>query len=269
MKTKIQHSLVLVCLGTLSACLVPASLLERSSYPGSAPSPAQPDYWQSQGRYRQGANPSAPAPAAPAAPTTGQTQAGTSVASDPTLESLTPAPISNEPQAAPLLAWDGGVVDGSPQGVVTEDSGTPRGIEAPPAGRMHIIELYQQVLDERDALAEEVSGLNKALEKTSAALEEERSKTAQLETRIAALEEGHKGLLEENRELASRLTTAQIRRLEAEKLLLENRIDAQRARAAEAAQAQAKAQAKGEAGKKKADKEPAKDEHDQREGGGS
>ena len=45
-----------------------------------------------------------------------------------------------------------------------------------------------------------------------------------LETRSAALEEGHRLLLSENQEIAGRLTTAQIRRLEAEKLLLESRI---------------------------------------------
>jgi hypothetical protein len=228
----------------LAGCVIPASLLERSNTPGQLAAEPPPDYWQGEGRYRQGEpGPGAPAPAGPSAQ---------------------PGAVAAPP---PLYAWDGGVVDGAPQGVVTEESGTPRGIEAPPAGRLHIIELYQQVLDERDALVDENERLNALLEKTSAALEEERALRAQLETRVAALEEGQRGLLADNQDLAARLTTAQIRRLEAEKLLLETRLEIQRARAAEAAEAQqrAAAPARGEKPRKPAASEPAPED----EGGGA
>ncbi len=245
---KKRNPTYLALLGALTACVVPASLLERSSVPGSAPPEPPPDYWQGRGRYRQ------------EAPEARGAQPATT---DPLCAGPQPAE-SAEFGAPPLLAWDGGVIAGAPQGVVTEESGTPRGLQSPPGGRMHIIELYQQVLDERDALAEEVESLQRALEQTGAALEEERRKSAQLELRVAGLEEGHRGLLEENRELAARLATAQIRRLEAEKLLLEARIEAHRARAAQAAEAQVKPVVPARAeGKRKAEPEPEK-----KDGGG-
>lgn len=95
---------------------------------------------------------------------------------------------------------------------------------------MHILELYQAVLDERDSLALEVKALTAALEKSETGLGEARRSSSELETRIAALEEAKEALLRQNQELAARLTTAQIRRLEAEKLLLETRIAWQRQR---------------------------------------
>ena len=48
--------------------------------------------------------------------------------------------------------------------------------------------------------------------------------SAELSTRSQALEEAKKQLMAQNKELADRLSTAQLRRLEAEKLLLETQI---------------------------------------------
>ncbi len=139
------------------------------------------------------------------------------------------AGASVEAEAAPpLLAWDGGVVQGPRPGQVS-DQGTPaHGLEPTIEGRMHILELYQAVLDERDSLALEVKALTAALEKSETGLGETRRASSELETRMAALEEAKEALLRQNQELAARLTTAQIRRLEAEKLLLETRIAWQR-----------------------------------------
>jgi len=228
-------SLALVLSLCLAACIVPASAFERASWG------PPPDQWQAQGRFRPQDAPCAPtadaaaAQPAPSWPTS-------SLSTDPVFEGQEGVESAKAQEAPPpLYAWDGGVVSGVPQGKVGEEQGTPRGIETPPTGRMHIIELYQQVLDERDALSDEVELLRKNLAQTTQALEAETVKSNDLTARVAALEASQKQLTEENQSIAGRLVTAQIRRLEAEKLLLETRIEAERAKA-EAAQAlQAKA----------------------------
>jgi hypothetical protein len=210
----------------LASCLVPASVFERASFP-TVPPLERPDYWQSQGRYRQepAAEENRAVPAEPVA----------SAAAQP--PGVAPQPFAQPP----LLGWDGGVVDGAPSGSVSAEGQPAHGLEPSPAGRMHIIELYQRVLDERDSLAGEVETLARTLEETQGTLAAERARSADLETRLAALEASHQSTLGDNRELAARLATAQIRRLEAEKLLLETKLEGLRARAAqEAAPAETK-----------------------------
>ena len=209
----------------LSACIVPPSLYERASY--------APPSWQEQGRYR---------PAGADSP-------GSAPANTPAAEAPSPASLADPhapqdgaaPPVAqpPLYAWDGGVVDGAPQGRVEEEQGSPRGLEQPPAGRAHIIELYQQALDERDALATEVEVLRKGLEETRALLDSKTEEALALSSQVATLEASHAGLLRDNQDFAARLVQAQIRRLEAEKLLLETRIEIQRARTEPAVTAEA------------------------------
>lgn len=143
-------------------------------------------------------------------------------AGDPTGMSGVPA------DDTPLLGWDGGVVDGAPPGVREGDPGQG-GIQPSTTGRMHIIELYQQVLDERDSLRREVGALTAALERSQATVAEIAEQQHGLEIRVNELETRNEAMLNENRDLAARLATAQIRRLEAEKLLLEARIDELRA----------------------------------------
>ena len=210
MKTRsIQPFVVMAAIG-LGACVVPSSMFERASWG------PPPDYWQDQGRYRQGLS-QAPPQAQPA---------------------IQAAPEATPANLPPLYAWDGGVVDGAPQGQVTTEEGTPRGVETPPAGRAHIIELYQQVLDERDALAEELENLRLVLQRTTQALDAKARESDDLAARLAAIEAAHKELMDDNQSIAARLVQAQIRRLEAEKLLLENHIEIERAKAEEAARAQ-------------------------------
>ena len=128
-------------------------------------------------------------------------------------------------QDSPLLGWGGDVVEAPRAGAVREVSRVgSRGLQESVEGRMHIIELYQSVLDERDQLLTEVDALQSALSKSQQQLNDERSQAAAQSTRIEALEEGKRRLLSENTELAGRLTTAQLRRLEAEKLLLETQL---------------------------------------------
>lgn len=217
----------------LGACVVPPSLLERASW-----GPPQ-ERWQDQGRYRQaGHEESVSDPVADA-----QSARATAIAE----RRDSPLPGAAQPDAqreaapgeAPLYSWDGGVVDGAPQGRVTAQDGTPRGLETPPAGRMHIIELYQAVLDERDSLATEVERLRKGLQETTLALEAKTRATEELSARVAALEASYKELSEDNQSIAARLVQAQIRRLEAEKMLLETKLEMERAKAEEAATAAA------------------------------
>ena len=105
--------------------------------------------------------------------------------------------------------------------------------------RTHIIELYQQVLEERDVLAHEVEELRANLAETDLALDAKTKAVEELSGRVAALEEAHRTLLADNQSIAARLVQAQIRRLEAEKLLLETRIESERAKAEESARAAA------------------------------
>jgi hypothetical protein len=133
---------------------------------------------------------------------------------------------AQEPVQAPLLSRDGGVVAGP--GAGTTDVTSPRhGVQTSDEGRMYIVELYQKALDERDSLRVEVDGLMAVLGQTqeeaaalSAELERERAEVARLRVEIQSVSG-------ENVELAARLATAQLRRLEAEKLLLEERLHAQ------------------------------------------
>jgi len=228
----------------LSACLVPPAMLERASW-----GPPQ-DRWQDQGRYRTAGHEEAAG------------EAGGAPSAGPSADGKGPPPGEGQPSAqgelapeAPLYAWDGGVVDGAPQGRVTAQDGTPRGLETPPAGRMHIIELYQQVLDERDSLATEVERLRKELDETKLALDAKTRASEELGARVAALEASYKELSEDNQSIAARLVQAQIRRLEAEKMLLETKLESERTKAEEAAAAAAAQQRP--AGKRPA---PRKDE---------
>lgn len=226
-----------LALAALAACIVPPSLFERASW-------GPPPDWQENGRYR--------AENAPTAAGGGENA-----------PEGVPVPAETPARSAPLYGWDGGVVDGSPQGV-SPAQGEPRGLEQPAPGRTHIIELYQQVLDERDGLAEEVELLRRSLEQTAIALEEETRKSNDLSARVAALEVGHRELMEDNQAIAARLVQAQIRRLEAEKMLLETRIEMEKERESEAAQAAAAARtpAGKTAAKPKAEKSVARDEHE-------
>jgi hypothetical protein len=124
----------------------------------------------------------------------------------------------------PLMGWDGDVVAGDLPGNTVEESSGARSLEPSPTGRMYIIELYQQVLDERDALAGEVAVLEQTLAETRALLSATSDSLQQLEARVVDLEARYQALQGENLDLSARLTTAQIRRLEAEKMLLEAQI---------------------------------------------
>ena len=118
---------------------------------------------------------------------------------------------------------DIGVVPADPEGVASVGAPT-RGVEPTESGRLYILELYQDVLEQRDALELEVSTLLTDFEAAQARIAELESTTMTDGGRLTLLEQENAELRAENTDLAARLTTAQIRRLEAEKLLLETRI---------------------------------------------
>jgi hypothetical protein len=141
---------------------------------------------------------------------------------------LTPAAVP--PSQNALYAWDGGVVDGPDPGTVVEGGLPNHGLEPSASGRMHILELYQQRIDERDALAQEVEDMRALLAATEARLTAEVQAREAAESREQVLTQRVDALEAESRDLAGRLVTAQIRRLESEKLLLQTQIAAERTR---------------------------------------
>jgi len=124
-----------------------------------------------------------------------------------------------------LMGWNGEVSASSGEGQRRMASGQPKhGLEPQVQGRMHILNLYQEVLDERDSLLIELQRLNSALREGEQLLTQLRASEKEYGLRLSSLEEVKRTLVAQNRELSSRLTLAQIRRLESDKLLLETQI---------------------------------------------
>ena len=130
-----------------------------------------------------------------------------------------------QPPAVPaqLYARDGSVVNPAKNGA-QEAGVADRDLAPSEGGRMYILELYQKAIDDRDALELEVRSAQSELERARASVTKAQAEQQTAAERVAALEAENQRLLAENVELAARLTTAQIRRLQAEKLLLENRL---------------------------------------------
>ena len=101
---------------------------------------------------------------------------------------------------------------------------TSRDLAGNQGGRMHILELYQNVIEERDTLSMEVDALIEEVDYTRQALATADRRIEELEAELQAAAEQAQRLRLENVELAGRLTIAQIRRLQAEKILLESRL---------------------------------------------
>ncbi len=137
------------------------------------------------------------------------------------------APVS-KPQ---LYSRDGTPVESQEPGTVAVSDNTGQVSTQQVGSRWKLLEQYQQAVTEKEDLEFEVKALGAALdqvEENSARMvrenDELRSQMALYEKRIAALEN-------ESIELAARLTTAQVRRLQSEKLLLEAKLDWKRVQA--------------------------------------
>ena len=162
-----------------------------------------------------------------------------------------PAPqVKGAEWAEPVLyARDGSVVPLSPTSPGTARSdGVERthapihGIQPREESRMQLLDLYQKVVDEKESLAQEVRVLETLLSESRSAQAAAEAERDEQRVRIGGLEEQLSQIEADRADLAARLTTAQIRRLEAEKLLLEFRL----------AVAQPQAD-KGDPGRKEAD----------------
>ena len=139
------------------------------------------------------------------------------------LEAQTPPVV--EPR---LYARDGSVVTPRSASAPSEAGPAQREVQGSEGSRYYMLELYQQVVDERDALSGEVGRLGSELDASRARRVEMQGRLAELEALLATRDAELTKLRTDNVELAGRLTTAQIRRLQAEKLLLESRIEAVR-----------------------------------------
>lgn len=144
----------------------------------------------------------------------------------------------SEAAAPTLYARDGTPVQG-PGPLAAEP---PRhDATVPGASRMSLLELYQKTLEEKENYVREVQALQASLEQaTETQTQLERARDAAL-ARATTLEQDLERAHADNVDLAARLVTAQIRRLEAEKLLLETRLESLRRGDAPAADVRASA----------------------------
>ena len=138
--------------------------------------------------------------------------------------------IEPEPWAPVTPAWEtrsfDGVVEPSEPGEVTWSNWPQHESEAKPQGsRMFLLERYQEVVDERDGMAREIMGLNAMIESLRGQMDALRVELTATNTTSDERQANIDRLLVENTALAERLTTAQIARLEAERILLEQSIE--------------------------------------------
>jgi len=152
---------------------------------------------------------------------------------EPPIETMPVAESRNggwaaEPRPEPkLYARDGSVVTAQPAGTVTVTPNSGQSV-ADPGGegsRWTLLEQYQSAVKAKEELEVEIQGLTAALEQSEARELELATEVEQLRELVARNGTEVEKLKGESIELASRLTTAQIRRLQAEKLLLEAKLD--------------------------------------------
>ncbi len=141
--------------------------------------------------------------------------------------SRTLEPWGGEPSSRTrLYARDGSPVPDQAGGSVTTAEGVAQhGPDAEDGSRPYLLELYQSAVDQKEKLELEVTALHRQIEDAGQQLSAQEVENDALALRVRALETEAAGREGENLELAARLATAQIRRLEAEKLLLETTLD--------------------------------------------
>ena len=138
--------------------------------------------------------------------------------------------VEPEPWAPTTPAWEQrsfeGVIEPASPGEVTWSSWPTHESDAEPQGsRMFLLERYQEVVDERDSMAREIMGLNAMMDNMSGKITALEVDLGAANTTCADRETEISRLMAENTALAERLTTAQIARLEAERILLEESIE--------------------------------------------
>jgi hypothetical protein len=138
--------------------------------------------------------------------------------------------VEPEPWAPATPAWEQrsfeGVVEPANPGEVTWSSWPTHESDAEPQGsRMFLLERYQEVVDERDSMAREIMGLNTVIDTMSGEITVLKGDLGAANMTCAERKDEITRLKSENTSLAERLTTAQIARLEAERILLEESIE--------------------------------------------
>jgi chromosome segregation ATPase len=136
------------------------------------------------------------------------------------------SPAASGWSGSKLYARDGTVVEdaGAPAQDGPGGSASPRELAPSEGGRMYLLELYQAAIDERDTLEVELRAVQAELALARETLLGSERSASELQAEIARLTAESRRLVDENLDLAARLTTAQIRRLQVEKVLLETRI---------------------------------------------
>ncbi len=131
-----------------------------------------------------------------------------------------------QPQAEPkLYARDGSVVGEQQPGTVAVTPQTGRSSGNEGDTRWTLLEQYQDAKSENEELDLELRAMNQALDEAETREAEMTALVRELQATIASTRTEVGMLQEQNLELASRLTTAQIRRLQSEKLLLQAKLD--------------------------------------------
>ena len=158
----------------------------------------------------------------------------------PARESISAAPPQSDPWRSGqdrrnLYARDGSPVPNQPAASVTTADGIGRELGQDEGSRPYLLELYQQTIEQKEELALEVSALHAALEEADHRQLELQTENEGMQMRLSELEQRITTLEEDKLDLAGRLATAQIRRLEAEKLLLETTLEWTQFQAARAA----------------------------------
>jgi hypothetical protein len=158
-------------------------------------------------------------------------------AESPSADAKKPAPNNS---SSVLYARDGSVVATEAAGAQKAEV-TPRvGVEAArelgdrSGTRVYMVELYQKALEDKTALVQQVQALEAELEHSRAACNDGDKVREGLRSQMDALMKERDQLRADTLDLAARLTTTQLRRLEAEKKLLEMQIEAQRREDADA-----------------------------------
>lgn len=152
-----------------------------------------------------------------ALPPTGEASASAAAAANPVLSAFAP-PATDAPK---LYSRDGGVVSAEAPGQVQKKTELPASPGPDGTSRMKVIELYQQAVEDRERLRQEVADLMASLERSQSLVAELQASLHEKEGSHSLADGDRQRLAQENADLAARLATAQIRRLEAEKSLLE------------------------------------------------
>lgn len=124
-----------------------------------------------------------------------------------------------------LYARDGSVVGEQQPGTVSVAQNSNRGSADEGGSRWTLLEQYQDAVSENEGMNFELQAMNQALDESETREAELATLTRELQATLTSTRAQVADLQDQNVELASRLTTAQIRRLQSEKLLLEAKLD--------------------------------------------